>query len=121
MNQSALKQFEIQRSFVMLESLPTEEERSEAAKKALETVTLLTMDIVAKSIEYIETPAMRVEEPEFVLDFLKNCDKNVFAQIRDYNGKLKEPSNIKPLKIKCDSCSHEYEQTFTLNPTDFFD
>lgn len=119
-NEAAISQFEIQKTFASLERVTDEEEKLKLSKQALEKITILTMEITSKTIEYIETPALRVDNYEFVLDFLKNCDRNQFAAIRDHNTKLKASSDIKPIDIKCVKCSHEYTQVFTLNPSDFF-
>lgn len=120
MNDAGLAQFEIQKAFVNLESIEDEEQRKLQTQKALSSVTDLTMKVLTNTIEYIKTPETVVENKEFILDFLKNCDKNVYTSIRDYNAKLKENTEIKPLKIKCIHCNHEYNQPFTLNTADFF-
>ncbi len=123
MNEAALGQFEIQRTFALLETIENPEERSKVSKAALESVTLLTMDILSKAIEYIDTPTVRVSETSYILDFLKNSDRNIFNKLKDYNTELKKDTQPKPLKFKCENleCLHEYEQSFTLNPSDFFD
>jgi hypothetical protein len=121
MNEAALAQFEIQRIFVTLESISSEEERNLISKNALEKITLLTMELLSKSIEHITTPTTEVDDKEFILDFLRNCDRNNFILVRDYNAKLRVETEIKPLHLKCDSCEHEYDQAFTLSPVDFFD
>ena len=58
---------------------------------------------------------------DYIKDFLGNCDRKVYAQLRDLNTKLKEENQLKPLNVDCISCNHKYEQTYVLNPTDFFD
>ena len=127
MNGAALGQFELQRVFYQIESTETEEERNRITSEALEKLTLLTMEIVAKTIEYIEipetdlSPASRVTDPAFILDYLKSCDRNIYVTLRDHNAKLKASSEIKPLQMKCADCSNEYEQVFTLSPVDFFE
>jgi hypothetical protein len=121
MNQAALAQFDIQRTFTTLESIESEDERNRISKNALENITFLTMDLLSKSIEYITTPDTTVEDKEFILDFLRNCDRNNFILVRDHNAKLRTDTEIKPLNIKCNSCEHEYTQAFTLSPVDFFD
>ena len=78
------------------------------------------MDLLSKAMEYVQTPSLKVEETEFILDFLRNCDRTVYIKIRDYNAELKMSTEIKPLQIKCIHCGNEYEQPFTINPTDFF-
>jgi hypothetical protein len=120
MNDAGLAQFEIQKAFVGLDSIEDEEQRKLQTQKALSSVTDLTMKVLTNTIEYIKTPESVVDNKEFILDFLKNCDKNVYMTIRDYNAKLKENTEIKPLKIKCIHCGHEYNQPFTLNTADFF-
>lgn len=121
MNEAALAQFEIQRIFATLESISSEEDRNLISKNALEKITLLTMELLSKSIECIATPNTEVDDKEFILDFLRNCDRNNFILVRDYNAKLRVETEIKPLHLKCESCEHEYDQVFTLSPVDFFD
>lgn len=121
MNAAALAQFEIQKVFTTIAEIQNDTEREAASQEALRRITDLTMDVLSRSIEYIQTPSIRVEEREFILDFLKNCDKNVYFEIRDHNAMLKTATEIKPVDITCIACQHQYAQAFTINPTDFFD
>jgi len=121
MNKASLSQFELQRMFTIIDSLDTIEEKNQKSKEALAAITETTMQVLSSTIEYIKTPTAFVDNNEFILDFLRNCDKNVYTQIRDYNGTLKQQSEVKPMKVKCIHCSHEYEQQFTLNTSDFFE
>lgn len=120
MNEASIGQFEIQRAFVMLEQEQDEEVRKEKGQEALRRVTQLTIKLLTGAIEFIQTPTVRVTEKEYITDFLNNCDKNMYVAIRDYNADLKSNSEIKPLKIKCVHCNHQYDQPFTLNTSDFF-
>ena len=121
MNAAALAQFEVQRTYANLDGIESDEERNRITKNALEKITDLTMNLLSTSIEYIQTSTVRVDQKEYILDFLKNCDRNMYIKIRDYNSDLRTATEIKPLNITCDSCAHEYEQAFTLSPVDFFD
>ena len=122
MNEVALSQFDMQRQFSNLDSIQDMEERMLKSKQALQMVTEVTMKTIAKTIESIVAPnGIEVKETDYILDFLQNCDKNVFESIKDYNTKLRETSAMKPLKIKCIHCQHDYEQPFTINVTDFFE
>jgi hypothetical protein len=120
MNKASLGQFEVQKFFDALYTIETDEERNAASREALEKITFLTMDILSKTIEYIETPNGNVDDKEFILDFMKNCDNTVYNSIRDHSTSLKEGTELKPATINCASCSHEYEQVYSINPTDFF-
>ncbi len=120
MNEASLAQFEAQRIFVALDAEENAEVKQKKMQDALKYLTDITMNILSRTIMYIKTPVAFVEENTFILDFLQNCDKNAFVTIRDYNAALKAQNEVKPLKIKCVDCSHEYEQQFTLNTSDFF-
>lgn len=121
MNQASLGQFELQRVFAQLETMTDFDEKSAKTKEALKNITAVTMEILSKTIEHIKTPSVFVNQSEFILDFLRNCDKNVYVKIRDHNAMLKQQTEVRPLKVVCVSCQHEYEQEFTLNTSDFFD
>lgn len=120
-NRNNLAQFELQRAIVNIQSIPDENERNTQSSNIIKSVNDLAINVVSDTIEYIQTPSEKVEDRDFILDFLKNCDRNVYNKIKENSAKLRESGNIKPLNVKCQSCGHDYEQEFTLNVTDFFD
>ena len=120
MNDAGTGQMEAQRIFMVLEKEENEAVRAEKTQDALRFITDITMRILSQTITHIRTPNAFVEEKEYILDFLKNCDRETYISIRDYNASLKAQTEIKPLQIKCIHCQHEYEQPFTLNTSDFF-
>ena len=120
MNQANMSQFELQKIFVALEQVEDETVRLQKTQEALKAVTELTINILSLTIDYIRTPTSIVNEKEFIIDFLNNCDKLAYNAIREHQANLKSSTEIKPLGIKCVSCQHEYKQPFTLNSTDFF-
>ena len=118
-NEISTSQFQVQKIFERLDAMETEEKNAKI-KEALILTTNLTIDALSKTIQYIKTPTAFVEETSFILEFLQNLDKNDFTKIKDYNVELKQSSEMKPLHITCIHCKHEYDQTFTLNISDFF-
>jgi len=120
MNEAAMAQFEIQKMFQNVSAMEAGADKEAASNVALRKITELTMDLLSKAIEYIQTPGTRVDDPAHILEFLQNCDRTTYTQVRDYNAELKMATQMKPIKIKCINCNHEYEQDFTLNPSDFF-
>lgn len=122
MNDASLQQFEIQKLFESINSNAgmSDTEKNAKTQEAIRRITDVTMTLLSHAIEYIQTPSVHVDETAYILDYLKHCDRNVYAKIRDYNSELKLSTEIKPLPVKCIHCQHDYEQPFTLNPTDFF-
>lgn len=120
MNSAGVVQFEIQKTLASLTEIADDDERNAKSQEALKRVTELTIDIISKGIEYINTPTARVDSIEYIKDFLSNCDRTMYIKIRDHNAELKLGTQLKPLDIDCANCHHKYQQPFTLNPTDFF-
>lgn len=120
MNEAGMAQFEIQKIFSSIDAEPNEDEKNRKTQSALKSITELTMQILTRTIEYIQTPTVMVDKRDFILDFLKNCDKNIYVAVRDHNAELKSQTEMKPLDIKCVHCGNEYKQSFTLNASDFF-
>lgn len=119
-NDAGIAQFEIQKTFARLNTMEDEEEKVKLSQAALQSITDLTMRIIVKGIEYIKTPTTTVTNKEYIMDYLRNCDKATYTKIRDYSTDLKQQSEIKPLNITCDSCGNQYEQGISLSPSDFF-
>lgn len=120
MNKAAMAQFEISRAFINLSSVEDDEVREKETREALEKITYLTMELLTESIEYIETPTSTVVEKEYILDFLRHCDRAIYSAIRDHSAELRKQGEVPPMQVDCSNCGHHYEQTFTINPTDFF-
>jgi hypothetical protein len=112
-------QFELQKVFSNMQALP-EEERTAKMHEAVVSITAITMELLSQTIEYIKIKDVVVAQTEFILEFLQNCDKNIYVEIRDYHGKLKDQSKLEPQKIKCIHCQHEYSQDIVINQSDFF-
>ncbi len=114
-------QFEEQKTIQMIpgSDLP-DDEKIKRLNAALKRITELTVNALKHSIAGIKTPSALVTEPEFIQEFLNNCDRTLFNQIRDHVIELRQASELKPLQIKCNNCNHEYSQPLTLDMASFF-
>lgn len=114
-------QFDEQKMMQMLPSADLDEkEKLRKMKEVLQRITELTIEAIKWSIGSIRTPSALVTEPEFIQEFLTNCDRELFSKIRDHVIGLRGASELKPLDIKCTECEHDYKQALTLDMTSFF-
>lgn len=113
-------QFEIQTVVAGLDKIEDENLRKQKSNETMQKLNDLSVSLVSETIESITTPSAVVTEKEFIIDFLRNCEKQTFEGLRNYAVKMREASEIKPLKMKCIHCQHDYNQSLILNPTDFF-
>jgi hypothetical protein len=121
LNDNSQLQYEQQKILqVIPDSTVSEEDKITALNRAFRQLTDITIRSLAASIVAIKTPQALVSEFEYLEDFLKNCDKNLFNQIRDHVLQLREQSELQPLKLKCTACQYEYEQVITLDMASFF-
>jgi transcription elongation factor Elf1 len=97
-----------------------EMEKMNALSTALQRVTELTVHSIAQSIGAIKTPTALVSEPEFISEFLKNCDRSLFNRVRDTIVDLKAMSEMQPMDLTCPECNHNYKQWITMDMTSFF-
>jgi hypothetical protein len=119
-NNINMAQFEIEQAIRKLDNITDDDARQTESSVVLKKLNNLSMELIAESIESITTPAAIVTEKEYILDFLQNCDRKSFEQLRTTAVKLRESSQLKPLDVKCIHCSHDYQQKLTLNVSDFF-
>ena len=114
-------QFEQQKLLQMMpDDTVSDNDKMTALTAAFKKLTEITVQSLALSIVTIKTPGALVNEFEYINDFLKNCDRVLFNQIRDHVVKLREQSEMQPLKMTCPACQHEYEQAITLDMSSFF-
>lgn len=121
-NQNSQMQFEDQKLMQALNSTDMDtEQRLAMLSESFKKITALTVRAIAVSISSIQTPDALVTEPEYILEFLNNCEKDIFQQIRDHAIALRQAGEIKPLDITCGECSHKYTQDFSLDMSNFFE
>lgn len=115
-------QFDEQRNIRAIpESDIPDSEKIKKLNNALLKITQLTVDAMKYNIYSIRTPQAMVTEIEFIQEFLNNCDRKLFAQIRERIIELKNKTELSPVRVTCSNCNHEYDQGMSLDQTSFFD
>jgi hypothetical protein len=121
LNENSQLQYEQQKLLqVIPDSTISDSDKMSALTRAFKQLTEITVKSLAISITVIKTPQALVTEPAYIEDFLKNCDRDLFNQVRDHVLKLREQSELQPLNLECPSCNHKYEQMLTLDMASFF-
>jgi hypothetical protein len=91
-----------------------------AMSDALKRMTEMTVSALSQSILTIKTPSAMVTEQEYISEFMKNCDSKLFNIIQNYVVEHKAEAEMQPIMITCNSCQNEYEQSITLDMSNFF-
>jgi hypothetical protein len=121
-NHSNTEQFENQRLIRIIPTSTelTDDEKLKRMTDVMKSITQLTIRALKHSIASIRTPNAIVTEPEFIEEYLTQCDRGVFEQIKERVIKLREDTELRPIKLKCPHCENEYEQPLSLDQASFF-
>jgi hypothetical protein len=120
-NETGLKNFEIQRTLIMIDEMSDDDEAKPLKmRETVEKLNDMMLDVVAQTIASVITPEVTVTDFVFIREFLKECDTKTNTTIKEHSLKLRQANDTKPLKITCVHCQNEYQQDLTLNFTDFF-
>jgi DNA-directed RNA polymerase subunit M/transcription elongation factor TFIIS len=98
----------------------SEEEKLRRLGEAFRKITELTIRSIGESIITIKTTDAMVTDKANIVEFLQNCPKHVFDQIRDHTVKLREATDLTPVSVTCEECTNQYQQEFTLDMSNFF-
>jgi hypothetical protein len=101
MTKTSIKTFETQRLMqVINDDAVSDEQKLEVFNKSMGTMTEITVDLIADSIYTIKTPEVTVEDPNFIKEFVKNADKDIFDKINARITSLKDVNGLQPLKVQ---------------------
>jgi len=102
------------------------EELLENIKKSLndayEDTAKITVEIVAESITKVTMTDRNIEvsDPDHILDWVKNMDKNLYHKIVNKISELNDNNIQKTTDTKCPNCNTSYKTTMEVNPVNFF-
>lgn len=122
-NANSIDQFADQKLLESLQNADStvpEEEKMRLLTNAFGKLTDMTMRALSQSIGMIQVMEETVVEPEYIEEFVRNCDREVFNRIRDHIVSLRSSTELKPLKLSCQGCQKDYETPFTLDVSNFF-
>jgi hypothetical protein len=121
-NASNLEQFESQQ---IMRSVPDsglpEREKVQQMSELIKTITRLTIRALTASIASVRTPHALVTDPAHIQEWLENCDRALFTEIRNHAIKLRTDTELRPMDLTCRDCGHRYEQGLTLDMASFFE
>lgn len=76
-----------------------EESKVAAFKKSFETLNKKTLDLITGAVYKIESSAGNTDDPEFIAEFIRNCDADIFDAIKKRLGILNDANTLPPLLI----------------------
>jgi len=123
-NESNKIQFdEEQLKKVLVNDDVSKEDKIKLLSDAFKDIAKFSVDSITRSIASIRTPETLVDDPDHIKEFLSNTKGDIYESIKDRLRALKKIEDLDDLELQCmeEECSHEYNQSFTLDMTSFFE
>lgn len=122
MNEANLITFEQEKLIRAINSSElTEEQKLTEFNKIFPTLTDMNVMTIVNCIQSITTEDdVEVTELKLIKEFIYNCDRMLFNQIKEHLEEIAQSQKIKPLTINCSSCTKEYSTDLTFEQSNFF-
>ena len=125
--ESHIGEFETQRIMRIVQNAEIpEEEKIKAFQDAFLDLTKKTIGIIGKAVYKIESTAGIVEDPEFIAEFISQCEAEIFDKIKTRLGLLNEANKLPPMTVSSTpemieaGAPDTIEVPFTFDQSNFF-
>lgn len=98
----------------------TEEQKLSEFQRMFPKLTDLNIDTLANSIDSITVGSEEVSNRIHIKEFLNNCERQVYSDIKVEIDKLNAQTKIKPIDITCNECTKSYTTDITFDQANFF-
>ena len=121
-NKNNMIAFEEQQILKTIRTLQDDPEQAQTQfNNHLSKLIDLNVLLLASSTDYIETSDnMHVTDTKYFEEFYKNCDTKIVKKVRESIEEIANSSGIKPIKVSCNSCQHEFQVQIEFDFASFF-
>jgi hypothetical protein len=121
-NKISMIQYEQQRLIdAVTNSSLSDEEKKTQFDAIFPVLTDLSVSTIVNNIDSIvlEDGSAVTEEP-YIKEFLYNCERSVYTQIKNTIDGIIKQLEIEPIEIACPECNKSYQAELTFNQAHFF-
>lgn len=116
LNDNNLAQFDEENLITMLNDDSIDDQvKSDKISEMLDKVRKLATVVLAQNVLYVQTPNGRVDDQEYIREWLSNCDSKIYMQLQGQVIKNKELAELKPAEVTCASCATQYQHVYNLD------
>lgn len=115
-----IENFTLQKMLVQLSKSSEFEERQQHLTEIYKKLGLIQAAIFVKSIESIQFGDTIVNDPVNISEWLSNCDRSFYDDIKKHLESNKEIWSVPKTKVKCMECGHEDFVDVVLDQSHFF-
>ena len=121
-NRTNIAQFEEARiTKILLDDNIPDEEKTDRLGESMKRILDISIDLLVKSTEYIETEdGQRVKDVGFLKEFYTNAESSVTKQIEARLAEIAKEADIPPVELNCSECQQAYQAPLEFDYARFF-
>ena len=116
-----MKQYQLNKQLLQLEEQEESEERQAKVNDMFKVIAEIQSEFFIDSVESIDTGKQVVTEKTFIIEFMKNCDREIFNAIKNHIEENQKTWLIPKYSVKCTKCSNSNDITLNLDQSNFFE
>jgi hypothetical protein len=97
------------------------DQREQIINEIISEFNTVELKFLIANIHSIQTASVTVTEPEYISEFVLNCDKRTYNQIKNHTEQLKIATKCSNLELQCDECGHQYGSELSMEYASFFE
>lgn len=115
-----IKVLEEQRAIsAITDSNLSDEEKVRYFGESFYKLTEINLRLVSECVQEVITPDGSVTDKEMIIEFFEQCDRETFTAVREHLDNLRSKDTIKPIRLKCQHCEHEYDKPVAFDESFF--
>jgi len=99
----------------------SDEEKKRLFDESFKKITDLNVSMLIDSIESITVNNNPVTDHAMIKEFLDNCSRKTYQDIKDRIQTLTNENKIPPIDVVCSGCSKEYQTDLEFDQSNFFE
>lgn len=121
-NKANLAAFEEQKLLdVLLQDTTNDEAKLNEFNKRLQKLNELNVDLLAESVDYIETAeGEKVHNLKYIKEFFDNAKATTVKAVQKQIEEVSKESQLPSLRVSCESCDKDYDLSIEFNYSSFF-
>lgn len=112
--------FQTKKKMTQIQQMQDVDQQEKLTNEVISEFNSLDLEFLIETIRDITAGNQVVSDREYISEFILNCDKKVYAQIKQHVEKLKNSIKCNDLIIDCDDCHHVYSSELSLDYASFF-
>ena len=106
----------------ILDSEIADEDKKKMFDESFKKINDLNISMLIDCIDSITAEGKSVSDPVMIREFLDNCSRQTYTDIKDKIQEIMNHNKVKPVKVVCSNtdCANEYETALEFDQANFF-